>query len=141
LAEAGLVRRVSKTLEVDREALLDAFLAEYRGPGGHESCYYSLESLQDIAARFSMASPQEVLTSADIGPDLLVPWRNPTVVVLYARAPLVISRQELVEVEDREDANVILPWSWQALRIQGSRRNPENVTSRSSVNHLSDKRL
>ena len=108
LTEAGLVRRVSGTLRIDREALLDAFLTEYRGPGGHESYYYSLDSLQDVAARFSTVSPHEVLTSADVGPDLLVPWRNPTVVVLYAGTPLVISRQDLVEAESREEANVII---------------------------------
>ena len=49
-----------------------------------------------------------MLTSAEVGPDLLVPWRNPTVVVLYAGVPLVISRQDLVEAESREEANVII---------------------------------
>lgn len=108
LTELGLVERVSKTLEIDRESLLDAFLAEYRGPGGQESYYYSLDSLQDVAARLSVISPHGILTSADVGPDFLVPWRNPTVVVLYARAPFVISSQDLVEAESRVEANVII---------------------------------
>jgi hypothetical protein len=93
-----------------REELLDRFLAEYPGPGGSEQYYYSLDSPMDVAVRAGRASTpsRPVITSADVGPDLLVPWRRPSLVVLYARHVIDPADLELVGAQGMHDANVIL---------------------------------
>src|SRR5262249_23010560 len=64
--------------EPRREALVDRFLAEYPGPGGSENYYYSLDSPVDVAVRAGRASTpnRPIVASADVGPDLIVPWRR-----------------------------------------------------------------
>jgi hypothetical protein len=93
-----------------REALLDRFLAEYTGPGGSESYLYGLDSPADISIRVSDAivPPNLIAISADVGPDLIVPWRRPDVVILYARRLLDPASLGLVEAQGRHDANVIV---------------------------------
>jgi hypothetical protein len=46
--------------------------------------------------------------SADVGPDLVAPWRRPSVVILYATSELPLDRLDLVEAQGRQDANVIV---------------------------------
>jgi hypothetical protein len=96
--------------EPRREALLDRFLAEYPGPGGSEHYYYTLDSPVDIAVRASQVSTpgQPVAASADVGPDLIVPWRRPSLVILYARHAIDPSELRLTEAQGRHDANVII---------------------------------
>jgi hypothetical protein len=93
-----------------REALLDRFLAEYPGPGGSEAYLYGLDSPADISIRVSdaFAPPNLIAISADVGPDLIVPWRRPDVVILYARRLLDPASLGLVEAQGRHDANVIV---------------------------------
>ena len=93
-----------------REALLDRFLAEYPGPGGSESYLYGLDSPADISVRASDAiAPRNLIAvSADVGPDLIVPWRRPSIVILYARRPLDPTSLGLVEAQGKHDANVIV---------------------------------
>jgi hypothetical protein len=90
-----------------REALLDRFLAEYPGPGGSELYLYGLDSPSDIAVRVSDAA-HLIAVSADVGPDLIAPWRRPSVVILYASRPLDPASFGLVEAQGRHDANVIV---------------------------------
>lgn len=93
-----------------REALLDRFLAEYPGPGGSEQYLYSLDQPVDVAVRAARLASAErpIVVSADVGPDLLLAWRRPSVLVLYARAPIDPMELDLVEAQGRHDANVIL---------------------------------
>jgi hypothetical protein len=93
-----------------REVLLDRFLAEYPGPGGSERYYYTLDSPVDMAIRAGQASAQgrPLAVSADVGPDLIVPWRRPSMVILYARHAIDPSGLGLTEARGRHDANVIL---------------------------------
>jgi hypothetical protein len=93
-----------------REALLDGFLAEYPGPGGSESYLYGLDSPADISVRASDAvAPRSLIAvSADVGPDLIVPWRRPSIVILYAKRPLDPESLGLVEAQGKHDANVIV---------------------------------
>jgi DNA-binding transcriptional ArsR family regulator len=92
-----------------REALLDRFLAEYRGPDGSERHLYSLDSPSDVAVRAARYSPaHRLVVSADVGPDLLLAWRRPSVLVLYSAADIDPSKLDLVEAQGRHDANVIL---------------------------------
>jgi hypothetical protein len=96
--------------EPHREALLDRFLAEYPGPGGSEHYYYTLDSAVDVAVRAGRASTpgQPIAVSADVGPDLIVPWRRPSLVILYARHAIDPSSLGLTDAQGRHDANVIL---------------------------------
>jgi hypothetical protein len=93
-----------------REALLDRFLAEYPGPGGSEQYCYSLDSPVEVAIRAGRVSAphRPVVASADVGPDLIVPWRKPTLVNLYAKGVIDPSGLGLVEAQGRHDANVIV---------------------------------
>jgi hypothetical protein len=93
-----------------REALLDRFLAEYPGPGGSEHYYYTLDSPADVAVRAGQASTpgRPVAVSADVGPDLIVPWRRPSLVILYVRHAIDPSGLGLTDAQGRHDANVIM---------------------------------
>jgi DNA-binding transcriptional ArsR family regulator len=100
----------------DREALLDRFLSEYRGPGGSEQFLYSLDSPNEVAARAAQQTePKSLAVSADVGPDLVLAWRRPSVVILYARQLLDADQLGLVDAQGRHDANVIV-------------RNPDDVS-------------
>lgn len=94
----------------DREALLDRFLSEYRGPGGSERYLYSLDPPNEVAALAAkqVAEERSLAVSADVGPDLLLAWRRPSVVILYARQLLDLDRLRLVDAQGRPDANVIV---------------------------------
>lgn len=94
----------------DREALLDRFLSEYRGPGGSERYLYSLDPPNEVAARAAreMSDQTSLAVSADVGPDLLLGWRRPSVVILYMRQPPDLDRLGLVDAHGRHDANVII---------------------------------
>ena len=93
-----------------REALLDRFLAEYPGPGGSEQYYYSLDSPTDVAVRAGRVSTprRPIVASADVGPDLIMPWRHPSLVILYARHVTDPADLGLVDAQGKHDANVIV---------------------------------
>ena len=96
--------------EPRREALLDRFLAEYPGPGGSEQYYYTLDSPFDVAVHAGRVSAQgrPIAVSADVGPDLIVPWRRPSLVIVYARHAIDPSDLGLTDAQGRHDANVII---------------------------------
>lgn len=50
----------------------------------------------------------QVVFSADLGPDLLVPWRHPTVVVVYADRRLGLEAAGLVRAEGSADTGTIV---------------------------------
>jgi hypothetical protein len=89
-----------------REALLDRFLAEYPGPGGSEQFFYTLGSPADTAFEATRSLGDQIAVSADVGPDLLVAWRRPGMVILYARRLIDPASLGLVEAQGRHDANV-----------------------------------
>ena len=96
--------------EARREPLLDRFLAEYPGPGGSEQYYYSLDSPVDVAVRAGRASTpgRPMVASADVGPDLILPWRRPSLVILYTKYAIDPSGLGLTQAQGRHDANVIM---------------------------------
>jgi hypothetical protein len=96
--------------EPHREALLDRFLDEYPGPGGSEQYQYTLGSPVDVAVRAGRVSTsaRPIAVSADVGPDLIVPWRRPSLVILYARHAIDPSGLGLTDAQGRHDANVIM---------------------------------
>lgn len=96
--------------EPHREALLDRFLAEYPGPKGSEQYCYSLDSPTEVAVRAGRGSTprRPIAVSADVGPDLILPWRRPSLVVLYAKHVIDPSSLGLIDAQGRHDANVIV---------------------------------
>jgi hypothetical protein len=111
LLHSGLVSKAGRgQWHPDRAALLDRFVAEYRGPGGSEHYLYTLDSLTDTASRISSASRlASMAVSADVGPDLIAAWRRPAVLIIYVRDPSDLAGTEgLVEAQGLHDANVIV---------------------------------
>lgn len=94
-----------------REALLDRFLAEYRGPGGSERYFYSLDAPTHTAVQAAASAATgdgAVVVSADVGPDLLAPWRRPSTVILYVHPTIDEQALGLVAAQGPDDANVIV---------------------------------
>jgi hypothetical protein len=111
LASADLVERVPDGWRANREDLLDAFLNQYRGPGGAEVPLYSLDAPAETAARIverAEVTQARIAVSADVGPDLISPWRSPSVVIVYMDEDTHIDELELVRAKTRADANVLL---------------------------------
>src|SRR5215471_7058198 len=96
--------------EPDREALVDRFLAEYPGPGGSEQHCYSVDPPTQVAIRAGQASEpgRPIVASADVGPDLIVPWRRPSLVILYVKHAMDPSSLGLIDAQGSHDANVIV---------------------------------
>jgi hypothetical protein len=110
LERLALVNRSMRARwQPDRDALLDRFLKEYPGPGGSETFHYSLDPPLEVALRLASRRPgSSMAVSADVGADLLVPWRRPTHVVVYTEAPVNLQRAlDATEALGRGDANVI----------------------------------
>jgi hypothetical protein len=58
---------------VDRASLLDQFLAEYKGPGGSDRYFYTLDSPSEFVVRLDKQRDiRTYAVSADVGPDLIV---------------------------------------------------------------------
>jgi len=93
-----------------RDDLLDRFLAEYPGPGGSEHYFYSLDPPAELAARLARkpARRHDFAVSADVGPDLIRPWRRPSMLILYTAAAFDAADLESVDAAGRDDANVIV---------------------------------
>ncbi|MHB1873422.1 MAG: hypothetical protein ACYCPF_01005 [Streptosporangiaceae bacterium] len=111
LLELDLVERSGRgRWKPRREALLDRFLAEYPGPGGSAQYCYSLDPLLEVAVRAGgLAVPDRpVVVSADVGPDLIVAWRRPSVLILYTSRVLDPASLGLTSAHGSEDANVIV---------------------------------
>jgi DNA-binding transcriptional ArsR family regulator len=111
LLDLGLVAKTAQGRWVpDREALLDRFIAEYRGPGGSEQYFYSLDPPNDVARRAAQwqSDRKQLAVSADVGPDLVLAWRRPSVAILYTRHLLEVADLRLVVAQGRHDANVIV---------------------------------
>lgn len=75
-----------------------------------EASWYSTRPLIDQAHRIvdtARRARVEIAFSADLGPDLLVPWRHPTVTIVYADDQLALGPAGLVPAEGRADASVL----------------------------------
>jgi len=93
-----------------REDLLDRFLTEYEGPGGSEQHFYSLDPLAEVAGRLARtpAGEHDLAVSADVGPDLIRPWRRPSTLIVYTNRSLDADVLRSVEATGKTDANVIV---------------------------------
>ncbi len=116
LQERGLVEKTGDGWRAARDELLEAFLAEYRGPGGTEVLFYSLDDPRDTAAEIVdrvLSStrgqrPASIAISADVGPDLIVHWRRPSKLVAYINDQTNIDLTDLTPAPDRASANLLI---------------------------------
>jgi DNA-binding transcriptional ArsR family regulator len=111
LERLGFVEKARDGYRADREALLDAFVTEYRGPGGTELFLYSLDPPTNAALQVVEALPTDrtrVAVSADVGPDLIASWRSPTVAVIYCEHPVDMDEIDMVGAPSLDQANVVL---------------------------------
>lgn len=101
---AGFVGRRARLLDLYRDRARP-FTVE------PDSYWYStrplLEQARHILDEAARAQAQ-LAFSADLGPDLLVPWRHPTVVVVYADSRLGLETAGFVRAEGRADASTIV---------------------------------
>ena len=85
------------------ERLLDLYQRRARPRlTGPDAYWYGLGPAADQARRIADAF------SADLAPDLLVPWRHPTLSVVYAGDSLGLEAAGLVPAEGRADATVVV---------------------------------
>ena len=111
LHSLGLVDRADQGRWLPRrDDLLDRFLAEYTGPGGSEHYFYTLDPLAELAAHLARAAARrhDLAISADVGPDLLQPWRGPSTLIVYTSGALDSNDLDSVEAQGKADANVIM---------------------------------
>lgn len=76
-----------------------------------DSYWYSTRGLSEQARRIVDAAARvqaQIVFSADLGPDLLVAWRHPTVAVIYTDCALELDAAGLVHAEGRADASIIV---------------------------------
>ena len=79
-----------------------------------ETYWYSTRPMAEQARWIVEASHKPrtpIAFSADLAPDLIVPWRHPTLTVIYTAEPLQLDTAGLVPAEGRADASVILRWT------------------------------
>jgi hypothetical protein len=112
LSDRRAVRATEDGYVGDPGSLLDLYRHRSR-PSlvGHESYWYSIRPLIDQAHRIVRAAQVagvHIAFSADLAPDLLVPWRHPTVAIVYAGDGLDLAPAGLVPAEGRPDASVIV---------------------------------
>lgn len=79
-----------------------------------ESYWYGTRPLTEQAERVrALAKDNEttIAFSADLAPDLVAPWRHPTVTIAYLSNRLPAAEAGLVPAEGRADASLILRWT------------------------------
>lgn len=111
LEKLELVDRVQRRWRARSPDLLDTFIGDYPGPGGSDVPLYGDSEPSEIAIRLFETFDADVLQlaiSADVGPDLIAPWRRPSMLVVYASAPFPLAHVQLVPAHGRSDANVLL---------------------------------
>lgn len=115
LAGHGAVRATERGYIGRRARLLDLYRTRARPLLVEPEAYwYSIRPAVEQARRIvdiAQTSGVPVALSADLGPDLLVPWRHPTLTVVYATGPLAPDGAGFVPAEGRADASVIVRWT------------------------------
>lgn len=95
-----------------------------------ERYWYATPSMGEQGRRVATLASEHgstVAVSADLGPDLLVPWRHPTVTVVYADHDLDLTSARFVHAEGRADASVIMRWTDDATLLAPSTSWPSEV--------------
>lgn len=95
-----------------RKQLVDLYVDNHR-PAlvGVEVPWYSLRPMReqiDLLSAHATAAGTRVAVSADLAPDLLAPWRHPTLTVVYVDGALDLTAVGFVRAEGRVDATAIV---------------------------------
>lgn len=89
LADKGLVVRSAYGWAVtDRADAIRWWLTQYPGPGGIETHWFAVDSVNEQAYRAYVELDQEranPVVSGDVAADLIAPWRTPRRATLYAQ--------------------------------------------------------
>lgn len=95
-----------------RARLLDLYLERSRPAlvRPEEGWYGTAQLLDQVKRVVELVSRtgESIAVSADVGPDLLVPWRHPTIAIVYTQSELDLSKARLVRAEGRVDATVLV---------------------------------
>jgi hypothetical protein len=112
LADLGAVTATPDGYLGDPPRLLDLYRARARPHlADPEAYWYSTRSIPDQAHRLVDAGPggpDAIAFSADLAPDLMAPWRHPTVAIAYTREATDLGRAGFVPAEGRADASLIV---------------------------------
>lgn len=128
----GLAAKENREWHVaDRAQLLDRYLDDRVEVVYPTTYWYSLEPMIRVAER-AVELNASVLVSADVGPDLVAPWKQPAAVVLYASDHLDVHQLGAVEAESPASANVLVRYTrpaqvapWPMMVGQAHRDGPE----------------
>lgn len=105
--ELGYVGRPARPLDLYRRRARPLLVQP-------ESYWYSTRAAAEQARRivaFANDERRPIAISADLAPDLLVPWRHPTLAVVYTTESLALDTAGLVPADGRGDASVIVRWT------------------------------
>ena len=115
LAELDAVSATPDGYVGDPAKLLDLYRARTRPHLVEpESYWYSTRPLAEQASRVQTLAAERgtaIAFSADLAPDLLAPWRHPTVMIAYTADRLPAADAGFVPAEGRADASLILRWT------------------------------
>jgi hypothetical protein len=79
-----------------------------------ESYWYSTRPMAEQAERLieiAQESGTRLAFSADLGPDLLTPWRHPTATIVYSEHRMNLDAARFAPAEGRGDASLIIRWT------------------------------
>lgn len=129
LTAAGAVRATPGGYVGRRARLMELYARRARsGRAGPGMVWYRTGAVMDQARRITTApSRPAVAFSADVGPDLLAPWRHPTLAIVYTLEPLDLTPVGFVPAESRGDASVIVRTTSDATLLAPSGRWPPTV--------------
>lgn len=115
LTELGAVSATPDGYVGDPAKLLDLYRARTRPHLVEpESYWYSTRPLTEQASRVQALAAERgasIAFSADLAPDLLAPWRHPTVMIAYTADRLPAADAGFVPAEGRADASLIVRWA------------------------------
>ncbi len=113
LREAGLVEQTAEGWRsADWEGLAHWWLANYRGPAGVTSYWYSLDDVATQTARalqvLAGVPGSAPVVSGDAAADLLAPWRRPEYLSVYVKAATSLAAAGFVAVGSPAEATLTL---------------------------------
>jgi len=111
LSDLEAVQSTSSGFRAKPERLFELYLDRTKPRVSNETYWYSTRPLLDQAkaiTRLQRSEEQRIGFSADLGPDLLAPWRHPTVTILYSTTDLDLRTAGFITAEGAADATVVV---------------------------------
>ncbi len=109
LDRCGAIERTGAGVVGDTDRLFELYLTRTMPTVQSESYWYAPSSVMAQARTISTTTRgMTVGFSADVACDLIAPWRNPTVGILYSDAPLEIDSTTFVTATGPSDATIVV---------------------------------